>query len=207
MHPSKAHQSTTKQPDSGLVLGFNPVKRDSTGKPIKENAATNTPSKVISSPPSKLDSPSKFDFRFSTDDSKLSDEARKLMESVREDVARIKAQMVLDKGEQQRKDQDAVEGRKIAQPKGKAGRFSDAHMSEFKKMDSIAGHASAFRAQPGRFQPLDKSLKRKSSKACLDEPEQKPSPSKAPLGGTKRVKRSDGQDTSVIRPPAEISTP
>jgi hypothetical protein len=207
MHPSKAHQSTTKQPDSGLVLGFNPVKRDSAGKPIKENAATNTPSKVISSPPSKLDSASKFDFRFSTDDSKLSDEARKLMVSVREDVARIKAQMVLEKGEQQRKDQDTVDGRKIAMPKGKAGRFSDAHMTEFKKMDSIAGHPSAFRAQPGRFQPVEKSLKRKSSKACLDEPEQKPSPSKVPLGGTKRVKRSDGPDTSTVRPPAEIATP
>lgn len=209
MHPSKAHQSTTKQPDSGLVLGFNPVKRDSTGKAIKETAATNTPSKVISSPPTKLDSSSKFDFRFSTDDSKLSNEAKKLMDSVREDVARIKAQMVLDKGEQQRKDEAAVEGRKIAKPKGKAGRFSDVHMSEFKKMDSIAGHASAFRAQPGRFQPVEKSLKRKSSKACLDEPEQKPSPSpsKLPLGGPKRVKRFNGQDNSVIRPPAEIATP
>ncbi|KAH8692815.1 hypothetical protein BGW36DRAFT_436570 [Talaromyces proteolyticus] len=209
MHPSKAQQSTTKQPDSGLVLGFNPVKRDSNGKIIKETVVSNTPSKVKSSPPCKLTTPSKFDFRFSTDDSQLSDEARKLMESVREDVARIKAQMVLDHGEQNRKQQEAdgiVNGRKIAQPKSKAGRFSDAHMAEFKKMDSIAGHASSFRTQHGRFTPV-KSLKRKSSKACLDEPEQRPSPSKPPLEGTKRVKRAEGQDASTSRPHREVSTP
>jgi hypothetical protein len=27
-------------------------------------------------------------------------------------------------------------------------------MAEFRKMDSIAGHASSFRATPGRFQPV-----------------------------------------------------
>jgi hypothetical protein len=196
MHPSKVQQSTTKQPDCGLILGFKPVTRDSNGNIVKETVTSNTPSKVIASPPGKLGTP-KFDFRFSTDDSRLSDEARKLMENVREDVARIKAQMILDRGEQQRKDREAdqvQEGRKIAKPKGKAGRFSDAHMAEFKKMDSIAGHPSTFRAQPGRFKPADKSLKRKSSKACLDEEEPRSSPSKVPVGPIKRVKRSEGTD-------------
>ncbi|EEY22691.1 conserved hypothetical protein [Verticillium alfalfae VaMs.102] len=46
---------------------------------------------------------------------------------------------------------------------------SAAHMEEFKKMDSIEGHASAFRAQPGRFTPVKKSLKRTSSKANLED--------------------------------------
>ena len=64
------------------------------------------------------------------------------MESVRGDVARIKAQMVHDKSKQ---DHEEHGDRKIAMPKGRAGRFSDVHMAEFKKMDSIAGHASAFR--------------------------------------------------------------
>lgn len=211
MHPSKAQKSTTKQADSGLLLGFHPVQRDSKGNVIKESIATNTPSKVIASPPSNLGTPSKFDFRFSSDDAQLSEEARKLMESVREDVARIKAQMILDRGEQERKEQDAnqlIDGRKIAKPKGKAGRFSDAHMAEFKKMDSIAGHPSSFRAQTARFTPENKSLKRKSSKAFLDDPEAKASPSKTSVGGingTKRIKRTErteSEGTSTIGIPA-----
>lgn len=210
MHPSKAQKSTTKKLDSGLILGFQPVKRDSSGNVIKETLASNTPSKVLSSPPSNLGTPSKFGFKFSSDDAQLSEEARKLMESVREDVARIKAQMILERGEQQRKaevGEQALKGRKIAKPKGKAGRYSDAHMSEFKKMDSIAGHPSAFRAQPGRFTPVTKSLKRKSSKALLDEPEARPSPSKAPNFGTKRVKRTENQINTTARQPENIATP
>ncbi|OKL60371.1 hypothetical protein UA08_04158 [Talaromyces atroroseus] len=210
MHPSKVQKSTTKQPDSGLVLGFHPVQRDANGNIIKENIVTNTPSKVISSPPSNLGTPSKFGFKFASDDAQLSEEARKLMESVREDVARIKAQMILDRGEQQRKEQDAdqiVEGRKIAKPKGKAGRFSDAHMAQFKKMDSIAGHASSFRAQPSRFTPVRQTLKRKSSKAFLDDSETKASPSKTPVSGIKRMKRTETQETSTTRIPGNVATP
>jgi hypothetical protein len=132
------------------------------------------------------------------------------MESVREDVARIKAQMILERGEQQRKAEAGeltLEGRKIAKPKGKAGRYSDAHMAEFKKMDSIAGHPSAFRAHPGRFTPVTKSLKRKSSKALLDEQETKPSPTKSPIFGAKRVKRTEIQTTTTSRQLTNIGTP
>ncbi|EED20034.1 erythromycin esterase, putative [Talaromyces stipitatus ATCC 10500] len=209
MHPSKVHQSTTKQADSGLILGFQPIKRDSNGRVIKEDPVTNTPSKIISSPPSNLGTPSKFGFKFSSDDAQLSEEARKLMASVREDVARIKAQMILERGEQQRNAEAAEQplgNRKIIKPKGKAGRFSDVHMAEFKKMDSIAGHPSAFRAQPGRFTPATQSLKRKSSKAKLDEPEAKPAPSKSPGIAAKRVKRAEIQTTSTTRPLANIGT-
>lgn len=209
MHPSKVHKSTAKKPDSGLILGFQPVTRDSNGKVIKETLSTDTPSKVPSSPLSNMGTPSKFGFKFASDDAKLSEEARKLMESVRGDVARIKAQMVLERKEQQRKQEasETVEGRKIAKPKGKAGRFSEAHIAEFKKMDSIAGHASAYRAQPGRFTPLSKSLKRKSSKALLDESEQKSLPSKSPTVEAKRVKRSEIENPTAIQRPASVVTP
>ncbi|KAL2014721.1 hypothetical protein VTN00DRAFT_2246 [Thermoascus crustaceus] len=212
MHPSKARPSTTKQPDTGLILGFNPVKRDSEGNIIKESIIENTPTKTKSSPPSQLGTPSFF--KFSCQDSQLSEEARKLMDNIREDVSRIKAQMVLDKGKQDRKEREAERqygDRKIAQPKGKADRFTDAHMAEFKKMDSIENHPSAFRALPGRFQPVNKPLKRKSSKADLDEPEKRQAPAKstgtpsripAPPAGSvaKRVKQSEGDDTSTNRP-------
>ncbi|KAJ5084531.1 hypothetical protein NUU61_009110 [Penicillium alfredii] len=192
MHPSKAHPSTAKQADSGLILGFNPIKKDSAGNLIK-------------------------DCMFGQE-SQLSDEARKLMDSVREDVVRIRSQMVQDKSKQEKKDQDAEKqapgGRKIAKPKGKAGRFSDVHIAEFKKMDSIAGHASSFRGTPGRFQPVNKSLKRTKSKAQLDEPEsQNSSPSRSapkpstvsstPAATAKRVKHAPTDDTSTRRPPTE----
>ncbi|KAL4810697.1 hypothetical protein BDV18DRAFT_606 [Aspergillus unguis] len=205
MHPSKAHQSTTKQADSGLILGFNPVKKDAQGNVVKENPAQNTPSKTNASPSSAYYGTPALDFKFSQD-SQLSDEAKKLMESVREDVARIKANMVHNKASNS--NSTAQNERKIAKPKGKASRFSDVHMAEFKKMDSIAGHASAFRATPGRFQPVDKSLKRTSSKARLNETEGHKSPALAapkastPTPSAKRVKQDKPDATPQSRLPS-----
>ena len=205
MHPSKAHQSTTKQLDSGLILGFNPIKKDADGNVVKDGMLEHTPSKSKASPaPTQFGTPG-YEFKFGQD-SQLSDEAKQLMESVRGDVARIRAQMVLDKSNEEPNEHG---DRKIAKPKGKAGRFSDVHMAEFKKMDSIAGHVSVYRADPSRFQPGTKTLKRTKSKAQLDEPEdQNASPSRpqakasaapTPAAATKRVKRSPKDDTSASR--------
>lgn len=209
MHPSKAQQSTTKQADSGLILGFNPIRKDADGNVM---AIDNTPSKSKDSPtPTYFDTPG-YDLKFGQD-SQLSEEAKRLMDSVREDVARIKSQMILDKSKQDEKDHEAEQihgDRKIAMPKGKASRFSDVHMAEFKKMDSIAGHPSSFRATPGRLQPVTKSLKRSKSKAQLDEPETSNSslprsPSKssvvanAPAATTKRAKHNPVEDTLASR--------
>ncbi|KAI9050057.1 hypothetical protein LZ554_006202 [Drepanopeziza brunnea f. sp. 'monogermtubi'] len=165
MHPSKVQQSTTQEPDSGLRLGFTDI------------AATNNnnqPSGVHQQTPSKIGitSPS-FDFKFARPGPLLGPEAQRMMDDLREEALRIKAKLAAEREEEKRKDEDAggVGGRKIAQPKGKVGRFSDVHMAEFKKMDSIAGHPSSFRAQPGRFTPVTNSLKRTQSKAQLDERE------------------------------------
>ena len=73
-------------------------------------------------------------------------------------------------------------GRKIANPKAKAGRFSDLHMAQFRKMDSIENHASSFRAKPGFACPTSRSLKRSGSKAGLDEPERPRTAGKATPG-------------------------
>jgi hypothetical protein len=55
--------------------------------------------------------------------------------------------------------------RKKAEAKGKMTRFSDLHMKQFKSMDSIANHPSAFRADPSRFKPVvGPSLKKSPSK-------------------------------------------
>ncbi|KAL4911206.1 hypothetical protein BDW74DRAFT_6079 [Aspergillus multicolor] len=215
MHPSKVHQSTTKQADSGLILGFNPIKKDAQGNVVKEDPAQNTPSKVNASPASTYYGTPAFEFKFSCHDSELSDEAKKLMESVREDVARIKADLVKENAAKAVAESSQNGERKIAKPKGKSSRFSDAHMAQFKKMDSIAGHASAFRATPGRFQPVQKTLKRTNSKAHLDEPESQPSPAKTtPKTSTpstpsaKRVKQDKAEATpQSLVPKSAISRP
>ncbi|PWY95786.1 hypothetical protein BO94DRAFT_530521 [Aspergillus sclerotioniger CBS 115572] len=213
MHPSKVHQSTTKQPDSGLVLGFNPIKKDAEGKIVKDTLIENTPTKAKASPASNYYGTPAFEFKFACD-MQLSDEAKKLMETVRQDAAKIKPK-IADQLAQTRTEQAA--DRKIVQPRGKADRFSDAHMAEFKKMDSIAGHASAFRATPGRFQPVVKTLKRTNSKARLDESDRtstspskiaRPSPAPPPPrpASNKRVKRDMTDDASTRRP-TEASPP
>ncbi|KAJ5364182.1 uncharacterized protein N7496_009895 [Penicillium cataractarum] len=218
MHPSKAQQSTAKKVDSGLILGFNPIQKDANGNIVKNSVIQDTPSKSKASPaPTQFGTPG-YEFKRGQE-SQLSDEAKQLMDSVRGEVARIKAQMILDKSKQDQQDHEAENmhgDRRIAKPKGKAGRFSDVHMAEFKKMDSIAGHPSSFRAAPDRFQPVTKSLKRTKSKAQLDESEpQKSSPSRSSakpstetLSTTstptaKRAKPNPTADTSVVRPQVE----
>ncbi|RAK78301.1 uncharacterized protein BO72DRAFT_527057 [Aspergillus fijiensis CBS 313.89] len=212
MHPSKVHQSTTKQPDSGLVLGFNPIKKDAEGNVVKDTATESTPTKARDSPASAYYGTPAFEFKLASQEAQLSDEAKKLMESVRLDAAKIKAQMVKDRANGAQ-DKPELTERKIVQPKGKTDRFTEAHMAEFKKMDSIANHPSAFRAAPGRFQPVieKKTLKRSNSKARLDETDSKsPSPSKvsvarpspAPVAASaKRVKHNQTDDASTSRLP------
>ncbi len=117
-------------------------------------------------------------------DENLSDEARRMMEQVRQDARQIHADLVAQRErEEAMADADgaaAPGGRKIAKPKS---RFSAAHTAEFSKMDSIANHPSAFRAS--RFTPVrstgtgpaptsaissqSRGLKRTQSKANLDE--------------------------------------
>ncbi|KAI3298644.1 hypothetical protein DTO002I6_2658 [Penicillium roqueforti] len=212
MHPSKAQQSTTKHADSGLLLGFNPIKKDANGNIVKHGISDNTPTKSKASPATDQFGTPGFEYKFQSQETELSEEAKLLMESLRADAARIKAQMVQSNSEEDCEDHKAekIHGdRKIAMPKGRANRFSDIHMAEFRKMDSIAGHASSFRATPGRFQPVTKSLKRSKSKAQLDEPEsQNSSPSRpatkisklsTPTAATasKRVKHNQIEDKST----------
>lgn len=136
-----------------------------------------------------LKSPS-YEFTFRREHSlELSPEAKKLMHEKREEAAVIKKQMIAEgEGVQSI---DEVLQRKKATP---GGRYSSVHMKEFAKMGSIAGHASAFRADPNRIKPLanvtasaSKSLKRSPSKAELDAAERTPS-------------RPSSRDTASSRP-------
>lgn len=166
MHPKSAHVSTLP-PNSGTKLGFT----DIPSEPRRSlESIQNTPSRSSQKSSAK---PQSFNFTFASD-TVLSDEAQKMMDTVRDEAARIKAQMKAQKDLQDQRDGEAEKmfnpsGRKMAQPKPKVGRFSDVHMAQFKRMDSIANHASSFRARPGYTQPTATSLKRSPSKAGLDE--------------------------------------
>ncbi|MCJ1284334.1 hypothetical protein MMC26_003665 [Xylographa opegraphella] len=174
VHPSKIHTKTSKTTTSRPSLhsaDTNPIKLNPT-KPILEPASVNMPSQPVGTPLKKsaLNSPG-FDFKWSRPDTILSPEAQKIMESVREEAARIKAKMQAEKDEQERKDSESDQfvttvGRKIATPKGMAGRYSNVHMQEFQKMDSIANHVSTWK---NKFQAGSSPLKRSQSKTNLNK--------------------------------------
>ncbi|EFY97420.2 hypothetical protein X797_007245 [Metarhizium robertsii] len=155
MHPSKYHFSTG-DPSSALRLGFSDIPKEAPTPGCQDR----TPSKVNRVPSSS------FTFRVAREsaDTELSGEAQRMLKEIRNQAAKIKAELVA-----QREAEGGVNigDRPFAKPKGKVGRYSAAHMAEFKKMDSIEGHASAWRAQEGRFTPV-KALKRTPSKANLD---------------------------------------
>ncbi|KAK5102546.1 hypothetical protein LTR70_000404 [Exophiala xenobiotica] len=177
MHPATIHQTTAKAPDSGLKLGFADI--STTGR-ASLASLQNTPSRPRQSLAHTNISPS-FQFKFSHE-SNMTEDGRKLMDSIREDAARIKEQLRAEReAEAQREDTfvDAT-GRKIAKPTAKASRFSDVHMAQFKKMDSIANHPSSYRARAGFARPTEQSLKRSSSKADLDEPDRPRTAGKSP---------------------------
>ncbi|KAL7921939.1 hypothetical protein ACQKWADRAFT_109310 [Trichoderma austrokoningii] len=183
MHPSKFHP-TTAEPSSALRLGFTDItaakKRDSShGAGLQS-----TPTKVGGVPSSAftLRVPHGGDYLG------LGPDALRVLEGLKEKAAEYKADIIAQRANESSTSAstDAKGGRTIATPKGRSGRFSAAHMAEFKKMDSIEGHASAWRAQNGRFQPVvNPGVKRSLSKANLDNTAQnglKRTPSKLEAG-------------------------
>lgn len=125
-----------------------------------------------------------------TPDLGLSDEARRMMEELRGEAQKIRADLEVQRDQERAREEeeglDGANGRRIAKPKSRAGRYSAAHTAEFSKMDSIANHPSAFRAS--RYTPVKstaasssaaaatpaissqaRGLKRTQSKANLDE--------------------------------------
>ncbi|KAL6885028.1 hypothetical protein HDV57DRAFT_410841 [Trichoderma longibrachiatum] len=177
MHPSKFHP-TTAEPSSALRLGFTDIdvakRRDSShGAGLQS-----TPSKVGGVPSSAftLRVPHGID----ANQLGLGPEALRVLEGLKEKAAAYKADLIAQRANDPSSAATDANGRTIAKPKGKSGRFSAAHMAEFKKMDSIEGHASAWRAQNGRFSPVKSGIKRSHSKTNIETPQKtaKPSPLK-----------------------------
>lgn len=192
MHPAKYHTGTMPAPSSALRLGFTDIKPKTTSTP-RTGAQQSTPSK--SNLPS---SPFAFSFGQKTTitsaDATLGPEALRMMNEIRDQAAQIKAELVAQR-DQERQEEEQVGARKIAHPKGKAGRFSAVHMAEFKNMDSIANHPSAFRAAPGRtaapaLKTAAPSLKRTQSKANLDDNETLRIKTPAQIASSKSFKKT-----------------
>lgn len=173
MHPSKVHPGTMAAPSSALRLGFTDIKP-------KAPSASTPGIGAQQSTPSKSNVPSSpFNYQFARNpqsvDSSLGVEAQRMMDEIRDQAAKIKADLVAQRDKERQEDAQ-VNARKIAHPKGKTGRYSAVHMTEFKKMDSIENHPSAFRAVPGRVTPgpatgsvKGTGIKRSQSRANLDD--------------------------------------
>jgi len=101
MHPATVHQTTAKAPDSGLKLGFADINTNRTSLASLQN----TPSRPRQSLAKTNISPT-FQFQFSRD-AGMSQEGQRLMESIRADAARIKAQMIAEKQMQEQEEQEA----------------------------------------------------------------------------------------------------
>jgi hypothetical protein len=190
MHPAHHQQSTSKPYDEARWLGFFNMKAPNT-EPAKKSAAiassvpmSPTPVKVNRlGTPSGIAAPD-FNFTVKNPPAELSPEARKMLDDSRAEATRIRKQMVEAGNVPGIASMVELAGRKIATPKGKLGRFSDAHSAVFNKMESIADHPSKWRMDPTRATST-KSLKRSPSKTELDQPiatkSLKRSPSKADL--------------------------
>ncbi|KAM0334231.1 hypothetical protein ACHAQA_001253 [Verticillium albo-atrum] len=191
MHPSKVHPTATGSTEAWL--GFRDIKSADVSRGKSAVNLQLTPSRLSGVPTM----PFTFNVTRPAGETALSGDAQRMMADLREEAAKIKADLVAKRDLEKQEEQ--VNGRKIAKAKGKSGRFSAVHMEEFKKMDSIEGHPSAFRAQPGRFTPAKKSLKRTSSKANLDDTPKSTlsrSPSKINLQSTPSQVRTGLKRTS-----------
>lgn len=203
MHPSKVHKSTTKP-----IGPASQPPADSMALAVRQITPTNLPGAWP-----RMVSP-RFDFTIGNDESLLSAEAQRIMDSVRGEAAKIKAQIQAERDMQQEDDDEEVNlvwGRGIAQPKG---RYSDVHREEFKKMDSIAGHASIWKnkIQSNAAMPSNRSDSNLSTGAV--ESQLPPPASLKSLKASrsqdsdrientasgKRARKCYGDDTSTARP-------
>jgi hypothetical protein len=182
MHPAHHHASTAKVLDEARWLGFQALGAHTA--PAKSTAANQaTPSKTpvpaSTANVAHIESSPNFRFRFKSpfvkgpkqEDAGLSPSTRNLLKDVKGGETPNGSRALFGATHFSSKADVSPERRKV-EPKGKMARFSDVHMQQFKKMDSIANHASAFRADPNRFKPvIGQTPKKSPSKPDLARPE------------------------------------
>jgi hypothetical protein len=175
MHPALHHASTAKVLDEARWLGFQALGAHTAPPKASASALLGaaTPTKTTPAPASaakliSLASP-EFKFRFKSPVAGLSPASNRILRDGEEEDAVAGGRTLF--GADEFSAPADISPRKFAVPKGKATRFSDVHVAQFKKMDSIANHPSAFRADLNRWRPAGKELKRSPSKAELDKEE------------------------------------
>jgi hypothetical protein len=185
MHPAHHHASTAKVLDEARWLGFQALGAH-TAPPKSTAANPATPSKTpvpaSTANDARAESSPDFRFRFKSpfsgfsrdpkqDNQGLSPSTRNLLKDVKGGETPNGSRTLFGATHFSSK-ADVSPERKKVEPKGKITRFSDVHMQQFKKMDSIANHPSAFRADPNRFKPVTAQEPKKSpSKPDLAKPE------------------------------------
>ncbi|ETS85848.1 hypothetical protein PFICI_03873 [Pestalotiopsis fici W106-1] len=211
MHPSRVHQ-TMAPPSSGLKFGFVDINANARTREQPSGITQTTPSKTPRAPSTD------FTFRVASPTSGelgLGPEAQRMMDELREQAAVHKARIIAERQQEKlEKEQASQDARKIASAKGKMGRFSDVHLKEFKKMDSIATPGTHTVTKAFNFTPLKSGMKRSQSKANLDEPastsrkapattldsKSHQKPKDRPEIPAKRVKQRVEDDASSARP-------
>ncbi|CAO2653202.1 Nn.00g026130.m01.CDS01 [Neocucurbitaria sp. VM-36] len=203
MHPAHHHASTAKVLDEARWLGFQALGAY-TAPPKALTVGQATPSKTpVPTPANKaadMQSSPEFRFRFKSpfsmlkgskqDEAGLSPSSRNILKDAAISGTPGGGSRALFGTTEFSTKADMSPQRKKVEPKGKMARFSDVHMSQFKKMDSIANHPSAFRADPSRFKPvIGQPLKKSPSKPDL---------AKAQTNSLKRTQsKIDMADSSV----------
>ncbi|KAF2628039.1 hypothetical protein BU25DRAFT_339924 [Macroventuria anomochaeta] len=163
MHPALHHASTAKPLDEARWLGFQSLGAH-TAPPKAAGHGPGTPSKTpapasTSNAGALGSSPSSFRFQFKSPFSKATETTET---SKRGDLSPTTRNIL----------KEPTIARPKAEPKGKMARFSDIHMAQFKKMDSVANHPSAWRlkkspSKPDLPRPETNKLKRTQSKMDL----------------------------------------
>ncbi|KAF2273637.1 uncharacterized protein EI97DRAFT_435809 [Westerdykella ornata] len=208
MHPEHYHPNTVKVLDKTGRLGVQVLGSQTAPPKATESVVLGdaTPSKTQLPTPTPrrttVASSPAFKFSFKAPISALSPTASRILQEGEEKDALSTGPGLFDDKISAAVD---ISPRKMAKPKGKKSRFSDAHMAEFKKMDSIANHPSAFRADPNRFKPASAFLKRTQSKTELD----KEMPTVKGGNKLKRTQSKMDMTESKMDPPAPklIATP
>ena len=210
MHPALHHASTAKPLDEARWLGFQSLGAH-TAPPKATGHAPGTPSKTpahasSSNAPVLGSSPSTFRFLFKspfsnvTETPKRGDLSPTTRNILKEPATSATPGRAIFGANEFTSKVDVTPARLKAEPKGKMARFSDIHMAQFKKMDSVANHPSAWRLKKTPSKPdLPKletnKLKRTQSKMDLAEPSTKASSVQRP-----QPKRSAAESSSKTSP-------
>jgi hypothetical protein len=189
MHPALHHASTAKPLDEARWLGFQSLGAH-TAPPKAAGHAPGTPSKTpapasTSNAPVLGSSPSSFRFHFKSPFSKVSETPKRgdlsptTRNILKEPVVGATPGRAIFGATEFSSKADVTPARPKAEPRGKMARFSDIHMAQFKKMDSVANHPSAWRlkktpSKPDLPKPEANKLKRTQSKMDLAESSTKP---------------------------------